>query len=53
MTDIKAEWLSKQIDDIVVGKTGYCFIRAEGLIPRRTNKGAIGNLAAEVGKFKI
>ena len=26
MTDIKAEWLSKQIDDIVVGKTGYCFI---------------------------
>ena len=30
MTDIKAEWLSKQIDDIVVGKTGYCFIRASG-----------------------
>ena len=32
MTDIKAEWLSKQIDDIVVGKTGYCFIRAEAFI---------------------
>ena len=26
MSDINAEWLSDQIDDIVVGKTGYCYI---------------------------
>ena len=33
------ECLSDQIDDIVVGKTGYAFIRAEGLIPRRLRRG--------------
>ena len=33
------ECLSDQIDDIVVGKTGYAFIRAEGLIPRRLHRG--------------